>query len=441
MTEESFKRFFLYCRKLGSKISSLIGGIIIILFSGQHLAYGIFDHRVINHKWYRDLLPQATQWHFKVVVVWFLAIIPGLLVGIRLLKTFSKFSIYLISLSLALASSILFIFLSDNIQCILMARLLAGLSFGVGYIVILIHVAEIAENELHGTLVSLIHMITFFGVFLSSTLNTSSINIHMCENVDFNRIFGFISTCYIIVGMILMYFLHKESPVILSQCQREQENDETNKQSNFLSIFYIIVLRIAHVCTFNMPLNIILLLTTNRIISIVDADLTEMLLSFVRYFMSLFIMGLIDLWRRQFALISTAMSAFLMLSISLLTYLYGIDYTHPSYIVAAGFLLQIFASMGVKIHADILSVECLNNNQKPFAIAQSFFMENVVHILFVVTYFHDNMRIIKFALGSMTVILALTFGMIILGYPSSNRRKLNNTKEIREKMIIQNYEI
>jgi hypothetical protein len=115
-----------------------------------------------------------------------------------------------------------------------------------------------------------------------------------------------------------------------------------------------------------------------------------------------------------------------------MTYLYGIDYKHPSYVILAGLLLQISASMGVKIHADILSIESFAK-LKPLDIAKTAFVENVVQILFVVSYFNDDMRIIKFALGTMTVVLALTFGMVILGYPSSERRK--SLKEASEKII------
>lgn len=88
--------WFAYMQKHKPQSNALVGGIIIMIFSGQHLAWGIFNNNFGSQAWISNPMwsPQIRFWLFWVVASWFIAGIVGGFIGGILVQTIKKNRIY-----------------------------------------------------------------------------------------------------------------------------------------------------------------------------------------------------------------------------------------------------------------------------------------------------------------------------------------------------------
>lgn len=88
--------YFLFLIVNISQITALIGSLFLMIFSGLHLGWGIFN---INFEADQELkklfgMSHSTFWMIWLIISWFLSACLGLLVGAKLVNGFKKDRIY-----------------------------------------------------------------------------------------------------------------------------------------------------------------------------------------------------------------------------------------------------------------------------------------------------------------------------------------------------------
>ncbi|CRL05511.1 CLUMA_CG018677, isoform A [Clunio marinus] len=290
---ETFSDWFHYMLRNKQQASALSGGLVIMIYSGQMLAWGIFNYNIqYEDEFSNAFMPTLSRlWLFWLVASWFIAAAVAAYLGAKLVENIRKIKIYIIGYSLMMISSCFFIIFSNWATMILVARIIAGISHGISFISVLVHAGEICTPKLRGMIVSSIQISIFIGVFIASLSNMQRFAVGTYQ-INFNLITGIIGIVLTLGGLILLYFLHIESPVYFIRKQQSQKaqtimmklrnedelsdetrndledihkmfgedfttRDEMFEKKNIQSLTWMIILRVAFVCSFNMPLNLV----------------------------------------------------------------------------------------------------------------------------------------------------------------------------------------
>lgn len=92
----SIREWVDFLNKNRRQASALMGALIIMVFSGQHFAWGVFNNNFDSQVWYTTLIwsRHMTLWFFWLVASWFAAGAVGGYAGAKLVKSVKKIKIY-----------------------------------------------------------------------------------------------------------------------------------------------------------------------------------------------------------------------------------------------------------------------------------------------------------------------------------------------------------
>lgn len=345
---------------------------------------------------------------------------------------------------------------------LLVGRILAGLSHGIGYITVLIHAGEISVPRLRGLHVALVHAFIFIGVFITSAANTQRIDLgNAGDSLWPNQLLGIIGLVCMLLGLILMFFVHVESPVYYMKKQQSQKAqdmmmtlrketelmDETRddfedlhrmvtedltdgggifETKNLRSLLAMVILKLAFVSTFNLPVNMILLRSTAASFESDEGDPSALTLSVVRFLTILFSLMFFDSARRLLAAVSSGFLTVIMATLTVSAIIEEVG-ANQSLMISLAFCLQVFSAIGIGTHVDVYSTECYSFTKKPISIAHSVFVELSVQILLALHHLCPVMST-HWILGIITGVLALTLALVIFEIPDTARLSLVDAK-------------
>ena len=341
---------------------------------------------------------------------------------------------------------------------IFIGRLLAGVSHGITYITVLIHGCEIAVPKIRGYVLTTIHLCLLIGVFTFSTIILHDQNASLFEA---NKQLGIYGLIYVSLGLILGIFFSRESPVFLIQQKREQEANEImirlrsetseNQEirndfiefktmltedaqsdvklfdpSNRNSLFLIMLLRLSFVMSFNMPLNMIWLKGVAAQFDDVLIDPSAMLLSGLRFIVTLVVMFAVDSRKKMLVITSTGLLGAIFLLMAIL-YKFSADVIVPMGIMFMAFFFQFFGGLGIGTIGDIYSSEAFNTTNKPASIAFTAAIEFTLQLILIFITFYINI-----CYFSMMVILCINMflvcNIIVFYLPETSKMSLREAR-------------
>lgn len=89
----SMKEWILYLEKNKPQGNALVGGLVIMMFSGQQLSWGIFNHNFGSH-FVNSVPSNMTFWMFWIISSWFMAAVVGGFIAAKLLQNIRKIKVY-----------------------------------------------------------------------------------------------------------------------------------------------------------------------------------------------------------------------------------------------------------------------------------------------------------------------------------------------------------
>jgi hypothetical protein len=327
-----------------------------------------------------------------------------------------------------LVSSILFssYFLHHGIYYIFPARIFAGLGFGLAYPAVLIHACEVAVPQLRAMIVGCIPFAVTFGVFSASS---SLLPVHATRNyeVDPTRTIGINGVVIIVSGLIIAAFFNRESPVFLIKKHRDQEaldimirlrseSYETSEirkdfedmklmvfedsksnvnifdKKNRCQLYFIVLLKIIVVASFNMPLNLIFLEATETKFYNGENDPSGMILSGIKWIIMLIMTFFIDQDRKKFYKISCGLAGTALIFLSILPQYMEDKIDEWTKTVVAAIIVQISSGLAMGMLPDIYATEAFDTKKKPLALAFALAVEFSAQIGFVIMFYYFDVE-------------------------------------------------
>lgn len=80
-----------YLQKMKPQINALVTGIMLMLFNGMHLGWGIFNNRLLTQQWSFGLTFYEIYW---LIGGWFVAAIFGFVLTASMIKKTPKMTLY-----------------------------------------------------------------------------------------------------------------------------------------------------------------------------------------------------------------------------------------------------------------------------------------------------------------------------------------------------------
>ncbi|KAG5678072.1 hypothetical protein PVAND_007774 [Polypedilum vanderplanki] len=417
-----FIQWFDYMQKNKPQTNALVAGLMVILFGGQNIGWSIFNDHLDIQTWSGGYEDDGTV--FWAITSFYLAAASGFLIGSLLVGKFSKINIYIFTTLLSATSATCFIIHPSSIYVVVPARIIAGISYGITYLTILIHACEIAVPKLRGMIVATVHFCLMIGVF---TMSSSLIPVYKTRSyeVDPTKSMGLNALICLVSGMLLSLFLHKESPVYLIKKYHEEEalntmirlrseshetatirndfnefcmmvQEDSQSSLNLFKYSYqfaiVMIVKLVFVSSFNMLINNYMLELAKLHFYDAENDLTATILSGIRWGAMLIGMFLIDVKRMKLFFISSFGSGLILI---LLLFEPITDTSFGAVVVTIGF--QFFSGLAIGLISDIFLVDSVNTRVKPFFIAMTNIIECSIQILLIVSYFYfKNISIMHF---------------------------------------------
>lgn len=344
----------------------------------------------------------------------------------------------------------------------MIARVLAGLSYGIVYITLIVHGCEVAVPKLRGFVLTMIHFCMFVGVLISSInmYQVYSIRSHVYEP---NTVLGILGIILTIQAVILQLVLSRESPIYLMQQGHEQEAldvmirlrsesqenwtirnefDETKRMlfedaqsnSNIFSgknlkpLFIVLLLKVSFVISFNMPLNLIWL--ENAEIKFYDGtiDSSGIYLSTIRMLLIAASVYYVDGRKKKLMMTSTSVSGCILIVVTNFYNQFDDFFGSPALITMA-FLFQFFAGTGIGLIGDIYSSEAFNTTKKPLSIAFTSTIEFILQIFLIAMYFYLEVSNFILLAASCCSMLLIS-GFVIYYLPDTSNNSLREARNL-----------
>ncbi|CAO1357373.1 unnamed protein product [Diamesa tonsa] len=452
---QNCRQWIEYFQKMKPQTNAMSAGLVLMIFNGIHLGWGIFNNHLRGQPWAAGEDEGLVFWS---IASWFIAAIVGFFLTALLVKRTSKTTLYVCASILAAISSGLFYLYPLDPLFIFIGRLLAGVSHGITYITVLIHGCEIAVPKIRGYVLTTIHLCLLIGVFTFST------NILRDENsllFDANKQLGLYGLVYVGLGLILGLFLTRESPVFLIQQKREQDaidimirlrsassenrdicndfdefktmliedaqsDEKVFDPNNRNSLFLIILLRISFVMSFNMPLNMIWLRGSAAQFDDSLTDPSAMFLSGLRFVVTLVVMFAVDSRKKMLVITSTGLLGAIFLLMAIL-FKFPPDVVGPMGIMFMASLFHFFGGLGIGTIGDIYSSEAFNTTNKPASIAFTSAIEFTLQLLLIFITFYVNIS--YFAMMTIfCIIMFLVCNIIVFYLPETGKMSLREAR-------------
>ncbi|XP_037038618.1 glucose transporter GlcP-like [Bradysia coprophila] len=383
---------------------SLIGGILLMINSGMHVSWSIFNGEFGSQAWAEE----ATVFEVLFVQIGFFigSIVGGFNSG-YFVDSLGRRKVIGLGIAAQLIGSIITIFSARSVVALIFARVISGYGHGTAYLALMIYAAEISTNQNRGKLISLIHMGFVSGIVLFSVMVPFTVAEKQIEIV---HLMGVLSGALAVVALPLHHFFTYESPAFLIKVGNDldgQENlvkfrndkyitpeirdefqglkDMVMRDSRFVgsiwrlsSFYFLLFLKMLSVIVFNYPLNVTRInLAKATITSLQDYPFQPLLLSAIRFLFSLVIVFVIDGTGRKRSLswsVRTSFIAMLVLSI-------GYVASSQTIPIIFNFAFELFSSMGTLMTIDVYSGEALNMAKKGIGLSLANCVENLFQIV------------------------------------------------------------
>ena len=359
-------------------------------------------------------------------------------------------------------SSLLFIMYAIFIIPVMIARVLAGLSYGIVYITLIVHGGEVAVPKLRGFAITMIHFCLFVGILISSTTihQVYSIRTHYYEP---NTIVGIIGIIITIQAILLQLFISRESPIFLIQRGREQEAldvmirlrsesqenwtirnefDETKRMlfedaqsnsnifggKNLKPLLLVLLLKVSFVVSFNMPLNLIWLENTELKFYDGITDTSGIYLSSIRMLLIAASVYYVDGRKKKLMITSTSVSGFILIVVAIFYNRFD-DFFGSSALITMAFLFQFFVGTGIGLIGDIYSSEAFNTTKKPLSVAFTSTIEFLLQIFLIAMYFYLDETNFEFLAISCFTMLLIS-GIITYYLPDTSNTSLREARNM-----------
>ncbi|XP_075156701.1 solute carrier family 2, facilitated glucose transporter member 3-like [Haematobia irritans] len=177
---------------------STVAGAIIFLSAGMNMALGL--------GWYQYSVTGST---FHFCYSWFIGVIIGTILTAPLVNFIAKKFIMGLSTLLILIGGILFTSVPDNYATLLTGRYFNGLAIGLATVPFLMNAGEIAANSVRGVCLAMEQYAITFGIMIQMIYASLW---SYTFNFPVNRVHGIIDIVFaIIAGIFLIFFV--ESPI------------------------------------------------------------------------------------------------------------------------------------------------------------------------------------------------------------------------------------
>lgn len=362
-------------------------------------------------------------------------------------------------------SSLIMIIWYDQIEGIIVARLIAGAAHGVIYVVLLEHAAENAEQRNRGCLISSLNLMLMTGTFLFAVFRYS-LTINATITVD--RLVGIIGLLLsALAALMATFFTYESVPYLLrigndrkalhNMMRLRTESVETMKvhqdlqemrlmvsedklesrniltKSNCQPLMLMTAIKMMAFCGNNWLLNIIQIRIVAFILLPASVDLAPIILTVVRFVMSFVATFVADLMPRKLMLAISGASTGLVLLVM------GILEVSVTQRTGAGayallvfcVLLQVTVAFGIDPLQHILMSEAFSLRKKTWSITSISVLENTTHILAIIIFMNsgvttDVMIAIPFVAA---VVIAVLTPILYFTMPETVGMTLRETRD------------
>lgn len=359
-------------------------------------------------------------------------------------------------------SSLLFIMYAIFIIPVMIARVLAGLSYGIVYITLIVHGCEVAVPKHRGFVITMIHFCLFVGVLISSSTLHQVYSI-LSYDYNPNTVIGILGIIFTIQAVILQLVVSRESPIYLLQHGHEQEAldvmvrlrsesqeswtirnefDETKRMlfedaqstsnifggKNLKSLLIVLLLKVSFVASFNMPLNLIWLENTE--IKFYDGviDTSGIYLSTIRMLLIAASVYYVDGRKKKLMITSTSVSGLILIVVAIF-YNRIDDFFGSPALITMTFLFQFFAGTGIGLIGDIYSSEAFNTTKKPLSIAFTSTIEFLLQIFLIAMHFYMDEYNFEFLAVSCFIMLLIS-GIVTYYLPDTSNTSLREARNL-----------
>ncbi|KAG4067459.1 hypothetical protein HA402_009696 [Bradysia odoriphaga] len=450
-----------------SQFGSVAGGYLQLLVSGSHIAWGIwrFD---FNEPWFR-----STNGTFIFILMSFYvaAIIGGIISGL-VSNIWRKQTIYCLSGSTMVSSSLISVIWCSEEMGILFARMLAGLAHGLVYNVLIIHAGENAKKEMRGIITSTINCCLWLSIFIGSLL-IATVQMGITTSISSDRMIGISSFVWSVLSLMYTIFWTEESMVyllnrnklgealeVLSKLRNEPEtsgriaddfeemrlmvnrdkieNQNILRHNNDKPLILMFALKFLYVLTNNFLFNWIFMLIVTRLLPTGSKRLSPVILTAVRFIGSVLQTLLGDTFgRKTFLSVSCTLSGItlLILEIMLITIT---DHTIILHWVTPilCIVFQFFVALGIDPMHNVMLSEAFGTSKKNWSVVFVNGCENAAQMLFIGVGFVDGIFVdttylyIHLALFISVSIILILVVLLFFHLPETKGLSLSETRNL-----------
>ena len=195
---------------------------------------------------------------------------------------------------------------------------------------------------------------------------------------------------------------------------------------NRSSLFLIILLRISFVISFNFPLNMIWLKSGAAQFDDSSTDPSGMLLSGLRFIVTLVVMFAVDSRKKMLVITSTGLLGAIFLLMAIL-YKFPEDVVGPMGIMFMAFLFQFFGGLGIGTIGDIYSSEAFSTTNKPASIAFTSSIEFTLQLLLIFITFYVNISYFSM-MTILCIIMFLVCNILVFYLPETGKMSLREAR-------------
>lgn len=351
---------------------------------------------------------------------------------------------------------------------VLLGRSLAGFTYGLTYLTVIVHAAENTVNQIRGVILRGIGYVLSFALFVAGFTTNGTV-----ENDIYSEIYmGCINLFYSILALILIPVLTIESAPFLYQHYDNQFPDENEKlvistmvrlrnetqetakirydfnemkrqwsedesadqnifnSANFRPLLVVTGVRVLSVCAKNLPLTVLVMGFSNSLVNPENYSLyTLLLLLTFRFVFGMFAMFFIDKfeWKRYLYMF-TILSGIYLLVLCVIAVVIDVNMFALNFYGCGLIIFFIFGSMGIDCIGHVQTSEAFSYATKPWSIMFATSVEHLVHMLFIVIFKlkYDIPSFILMAIG----LIVLGVGSLLSVPPKTKGLSLRQTRDI-----------
>lgn len=356
---------------------------------------------------------------------------------------------------------------------VILGRSLAGFTYGLTYLTVIVHAAENTVNQIRGVILRGVGYVLSFSLFVAGFTTNGTV-----ENDIYSEIYmGCINLFYSILALVLIPVLTIESASYLYQHHHNQFADQNEKSviatmvklrnetqetpkirydfnemkrqwgedevadqnifntANLRPLLVITGVRVLSVCAKNLPLTVLVMGYSNSLVNPENYSLyTLLLLLTFRFVFGMFAMFFVDKfeWKRYLYMF-TILSGIYLLVLCLTAIVIDVNMFALNYFGCGIIIFFIFGSMGIDCIGHVQTSEAFSYATKPWSIMCATSVEHIVHMIFIVIFKlkYDIPSFILMACG----LIVLGIGSLLSVPPKTKGLSLRQTRDIYRRTV------